>query len=100
MATINKRELTQSLHLQLAEDGLQVKPKVVLAVVNALMDRIRTAVAEGDEVQLIGLGKFYTRTLTARHGRNPSTGEPVEIPERTAPAFKPSKALKRAARGE
>src|SRR5699024_10195792 len=64
--------------------------KAVDAVFDAVMDSLK----EGDNVQLIGLGNFEVRERSARKGRNPQTGEEIEIPASKVPAFKPGKALK------
>lgn len=48
----------------------------------------------GEKVQLIGFGNFEVRERSARKGRNPQTGEEIEIPASKVPAFKPGKALK------
>jgi DNA-binding protein HU-beta len=57
-----------------------------------------TAVSEalnaGEEVQLPGFGKFYVREQKAREGRNPQSGEKMQIEARKVPAFKAGKALK------
>lgn len=50
--------------------------------------------ATGDRVQLVGFGTFETKDREARTGRNPSTGEPMEIPAARLPVFKAGKALK------
>ncbi|ADL12592.1 HU family DNA-binding protein [Acetohalobium arabaticum] len=51
---------------------------------------------ERDKVQLIGFGSFEVRDRSARKGRNPQTGEEIEIPARKVPAFKAGKGLKEA----
>lgn len=71
-----------------------LKKKDVEAAVNALLDSISEALAEGEKVQLIGFGTFETRKRKARNGRNPQTGEVIEIPESSVPAFKPGNKLK------
>jgi nucleoid DNA-binding protein len=48
----------------------------------------------GREVAIAGFGKFDTRRSKARTGRNPQTGEPVDIPARTVAKFSPAKGLK------
>jgi len=52
------------------------------------------AVDEGEKVQLIGFGNFEVRERAARKGRNPQTGEEIEIAASKVPAFKAGKALK------
>ncbi len=48
----------------------------------------------GDKVQLVGFGNFEVRERQARKGRNPQTGDPIEIAASKTPAFKPGKSLK------
>ena len=55
---------------------------------------VTDALKAGDSVQLIGFGTFEVRERAARQGRNPHTGETIEIAAANAPAFKPGKALK------
>ncbi len=64
--------------------------KAVDAVFEAVMDSLK----KGEKVQLIGFGNFEVRERSARKGRNPQTGEEIEIPASKVPAFKPGKALK------
>ncbi|MHB1628190.1 MAG: HU family DNA-binding protein [Bacilli bacterium] len=71
-----------------------LKKKDVEATVNAMLDSISEALAEGEKVQLIGFGTFETRKRAARNGRNPQTGEVIAIPESSVPAFKPGNKLK------
>lgn len=62
--------------------------------VEAVFDAITEALQSGDKVQLIGFGNFEVRERAARKGRNPQTGEEIEIAASKVPAFKPGKALK------
>lgn len=62
--------------------------------VEAVFDSITEALQAGDKVQLIGFGNFEVRERAARKGRNPQTGEEIEIAASKVPAFKPGKALK------
>ncbi|MFB5189533.1 HU family DNA-binding protein [Alicyclobacillus fastidiosus] len=64
------------------------------ATVNAIFETIEEALAAGEKVQIIGFGTFETRARAARSGRNPQTGEVIEIPASTVPAFKPGNNLK------
>lgn len=59
-----------------------------------MFDAIAEALKEGDKVQLIGFGNFEVRERAARKGRNPQTGQEIEIAASKVPAFKPGKALK------
>ena len=64
------------------------------ALVNAVFDAIREAMVAGDKVTISKFGTFEVRERAARQGRNPHTGETIEIAAAKAPAFKPGKALK------
>lgn len=60
----------------------------------AVIDTITAALVAGDKVQLVGFGTFETKQREARTGRNPRSGETIEIPAASLPAFKAGKALK------
>ena len=62
--------------------------------VDPVFEVVGEALANGEEVRIAGSGTSGTRSLPARTGRNPQTGESLSIPASTAPAFKPGKALK------
>lgn len=64
------------------------------AVINATMDVIKSTVAGGDDIQLIGFGTFGIAERAAREGRNPQTGETMKIEASKAPKFKAGKAFK------
>lgn len=63
-------------------------------VINAALDAVSAAMAEGDKVQLSGFGAFDVKDREARVGRNPHTKEAIDIPATRVPVFKPSKALR------
>ena len=63
-------------------------------VLNATVDSISGALANGDRVQVSGFGSFEVKTREARVGRNPRTKETIQIPAAKLPAFKAAKALK------
>lgn len=63
--------------------------------VAATLAGIARGMAEEGSVALPGFGTFERRARAARTGRNPQTGEPIEIAARVAPAFKPAAALRR-----
>ena len=64
------------------------------AFIEALTECSREALAQGTEAVLPGIGKFTVKEKSARTGRNPATGEPIQIAARKAPAFSAAKALK------
>lgn len=61
---------------------------------DAVLDEITAAVSRGDKVTLTGFGNFELRERAARAGRNPQTGETMQVPASKAPAFKAGKAFK------
>ena len=67
-----------------------------LAAVDVAFEVVGEALAQGEDVTIVGFGRFTTRRRTARSGRNPRTGEVLEIPEATVPAFKASRKLQNA----
>lgn len=86
---MNKTELIQSVA---EKSGLTKKDSE--KAVGAILDSIMDAVSAGSKVQLIGFGTFEARERAAREGRNPSTGEVINIPATKVPAFKAGKAFK------
>jgi DNA-binding protein HU-beta len=75
-------ELTRSTKLQSEE------------ILDATLEVIQKAVSKGDEVKLVGFGTFSSTDRKARPGRNPKTGESVQIPGARVPRFKPGKDFK------
>lgn len=86
---MNKTELIQAV-----AERTQLTKKDAGAAVNAVLDVITESLAEGEPVQLIGFGNFEVRERAARKGRNPQTGEEIEIAATKTPAFKAGKQLK------
>jgi DNA-binding protein HU-beta len=65
----------------------------------AVIDTITKAVAGGDKVTIVGFGTFEPRERSARTGRNPQTGEEIQIAASTVPGFKAGAAFKEAVNG-
>ena len=63
-------------------------------IVEAIFDSVVRALRTGDKIEIRGFGSFRTRQRRPRVGRNPKTGERVEVPAKKIPFFKPSKELK------
>ncbi|MFD6442973.1 HU family DNA-binding protein [Peribacillus simplex] len=64
--------------------------------VDALFETISNTLAKEERIQLVGFGTFEVRDRAARTGRNPQTGEEIQIAASKVPAFKPGKELKEA----
>lgn len=86
---MNKEQLVQETAFKAG-----VTKKQADAIVSAICECVMDAVAEGEKVTLVGFGSFEARHRKAREGRNPSTGQPMTIPETTVPAFSAGKAFK------
>lgn len=86
---MNKTDLINAV-----AEATELSKKDTTKAVDAIFDTIQNALASGDKVQLIGFGNFEVRERAARKGRNPQTGEEIEISASKVPAFKPGKALK------
>ena len=63
-------------------------------IVETVFDSIIEALQKGEKIEIRGFGSFRTRQRRGRVGRNPKTGEKVEVPAKKIPFFKPSKELK------
>ncbi len=63
-------------------------------IVETIFDSIIAALQKGEKIEIRGFGSFRTRQRKPRIGRNPKTGEKVEVPAKKIPYFKPSKELK------
>jgi DNA-binding protein HU-beta len=72
--------------------------KVAGQVVEAFMETVMEGLSKGEKVNLVGFGVFHVKTREARVGRNLQTGEEIQIPARTVPAFKAGKSLREAVR--
>jgi DNA-binding protein HU-beta len=70
--------------------------KDVGKAVDAIFEAVEISLKKGEKVQLIGFGNFEVRERAARKGRNPQTGEEIDIAAGKSPAFTPGKSLKEA----
>jgi integration host factor beta subunit len=64
------------------------------AIVEDVFELIAEGLSKGEKIDLRGFGTFSVREQAARTGRNPQTGEAIQIPARRAPGFKPGKELR------
>ena len=78
---------------KLARDNPQLKMKDAEQAVNTVFDEITEALARGGRVELRGFGTFSVKCREARPGRNPRTGEPVDIETKYVPYFRAGKLL-------
>lgn len=88
---MNQTELIQ----QVADEANLTKTQAQGAL-RALLKTIVQVVADGDKVTLVGFGSFEPKERSAREGRNPKTGETLQIPAATVPTFSAGKAFREA----
>ena len=79
---------------------VQLTKKQAETIVNIVFDSIVDSLRSGQKIELRGFGSFRLRSRKSRTGRNPKTGEKVEVPAKKIPFFKPSKELKDLVNGE
>ena len=88
---MNKTELIKAVSTQ-----AELTQKDATKAVDALLETISNTLAKEEKIQLVGFGTFEVRDRAARKGRNPQTGEEIEIAASKVPAFKAGKELKEA----
>ncbi len=81
---------------KLAHDNPELRAQEIEQVVDIFFEEIAQRLAEGGRVELRGFGAFSTREREARTGRNPRTGEPVDVPAKQVAYFKPGKEMRNA----
>lgn len=87
---MTKSELVEVI----AEKQGSITRREAEVVVNTIFAAIGDALADGDRVELRGFGSFTIKHRNARIGRNPKTGESVQVPAKVVPHFKPGKELR------
>ena len=85
-----RSELLQAL----ARENPELRAEDVERAVDIFFDEIADRLASGGRVELRGFGAFSTRERDSRLGRNPRTGEAVEVPQKRVPYFKPGKEMR------
>ena len=87
---MNKQELVTAIAKKTNLSKVQA-----LEVLNCTFDTIKTSLKKNQRVQLVGFGTFLVRQRKARQGRNPKTGETIQIQARKVPAFSAGSELKK-----
>ncbi|WP_018277169.1 HU family DNA-binding protein [Teredinibacter turnerae] len=86
---MNKSELVEAIAA-----SADISKAAAGRALDAVTESIASALKEGDQVALVGFGTFLVKERAARTGRNPQTGDPIEIAAAKIPSFKAGKALK------
>jgi len=87
---MTKNQLIDAIH----EKSTGLNKLQVAEVVDAVIEAMTMALAQGGKVEIRGFGSFTVKQRKARKARNPKTGELVEVPAKRVPHFKPGKELK------
>ena len=75
-------------------DRVHLTKRQTEAIVSVLLACVTEALRQGDKVELRGFGSFRSRSRPARQGRNPRTGDAIQVPGKKVPFFKAGKALR------
>jgi len=86
--------LTKQDLIDVVSEKAGLTKKDTAAVVDTILDTVVDSLKRGEKVSLVGFGTFEAKTRKAREGRNPATGETIQIPARVVPSFKAGRALK------
>ena len=89
---MTKADLVEQVHEAI---GPGVTKKDCAAVIDAFLNAVKQAIANGDHIEIRGFGTFKVRNRRPRIARNPRTGESVTVPARAVPIFKPSRQFKK-----
>jgi DNA-binding protein HU-beta len=87
--SVNKSELVDAV-----AEGADISKAAATRAIDSVVDAITGALKNDDQVSLVGFGTFLVRERAARTGRNPRTGETIQIKASKNPSFKAGKALK------
>ncbi|WP_022672664.1 integration host factor subunit beta [Novosphingopyxis baekryungensis] len=79
---------------KLEDENPELKTQEIEKIVDLLFNQIVQRLADGGRVELRGFGAFSTRARDPRKGRNPRTGETVDVPGKRVPYFKPGKEIR------
>jgi DNA-binding protein HU-beta len=86
---VNKAELIDAV-----AEGADISKAAATRAVDTVIEQITNTLKNGNQVTLVGFGTFTVKARAARTGRNPRTGESINIPASNNPSFKAGKALK------
>lgn len=86
---VSKKDL-----IAMVAEKTELSKKDIEATVNALLEAVKENLKKGEKITITGFGTFEVRERSARAGRNPKTGETIQIAASKAPAFKAGKELK------
>ncbi|MEQ6917374.1 HU family DNA-binding protein [Halomonas aquatica] len=88
-SSVNKSELIEAIAA-----SADIPKAAASRALDAMVDTVSDSLKKGDSVSLVGFGTFTVKERAARTGRNPQTGQPIQISAAKVPSFKAGKALK------
>lgn len=91
MSRVNKKEMSKRVAA-----ATEIPTKTAEQVLTILFDTIKESLKQGETCRVHGLGTFSVKDVPARQGRNPRSGETIQIPEKRKVVFKPAANLKKA----
>ena len=94
MVEVNSGVMTKAELVDEVAHVVGLTKKQAETIVNIVFDSIVESLRSGEKIELRGFGSFRLRSRKSRTGRNPKTGEKVEVPSKKIPYFKPGKELK------
>ena len=86
--------MTKSQLIEALAREMNISLKKAEEIVNTVFDQMTRALVRGDRIEIRGFGSFKVKHYDGYRGRNPRTGEPLDIPPKRMPVFKVGKALK------
>src|SRR5580698_7616954 len=91
---VNKNEFVAAVCENKSLQKMELSKSCVSAIIDACLDTIEASLRKGEEVRLVGFGNFYVSKRDASKGRNPRTGEEIQIKASRLPKFRAGKQLK------
>jgi len=88
--------MTKAEVVKLLIDKSGLPRREAVLALESFLDSIKTALRNGEKVSLVGFGTFYVKGKNSRSGRNPRTGEVIQIDDKNVAVFKPGRAFREA----
>ncbi len=86
--------MTKSDLIRIVAQRVNSKKKEIKLCINTIFDSMTQALANNEKIEIRGFGSFKTKVRQAKKGKNPKTGQPIDIPAKRIPSFRVGKELK------
>ena len=87
--------MTKSDLIALIAQRARIKKAAAERAINTFISAVKDTTGQGEKLTISGFGSFFTSKRSAREGRNPKTGQPIQIPATQTIRFRPSAKLKK-----